>query len=157
MGFKSELMTMTKGQGMMHHSFSGHGPKGPDPSPRPNGVMIAKERGRSTGYALCNLQERGSLLIGPTVEVYEGMIIGLSSRGNDMVVNPAKAKALTNMRSKASDEAIMLTPPLLMTLEQALEFVDETELIEVTPKAIRLRKKILNSSLRKRSEKDEEA
>jgi GTP-binding protein len=141
----------------MHHSFLGYGPKGSDPVQRPQGVLVCKTRGRSTGYALFNLQERGTLLIGPGVEVYEGMIMGLSSRGKDLVVNPAKAKALTNMRSKASDEAIVLTPPLEMTLEQALEFIDDSELVEITPKSLRLRKKILNASLRKRTyRKDEE-
>lgn len=153
-GFKSELLTLTRGLGMMHYGFLGYGPRGPDPAGRPNGVMICKERGRSTGYALFNLQERGALLIRPGVEVYEGMIAGLTARGNDLVVNPAKAKAMTNMRSKASDEAILLTPPLEMSLEQTLEFIDETELVEVTPGSLRLRKKILKASLRKRAERD---
>jgi GTP-binding protein len=152
MGFKSELMTTTKGQGMMHHSFHGYGPKGQDPAQRPNGVLVAKEKGTTTGYALSNLQERSEFFLAPGVDVYEGMIVGSNSRAADMVVNPCKAKALTNMRSKASDEAIQLEPPKLFTLEQALEFIDDTELVEVTPKNIRLRKKILNASLRKRSE-----
>ncbi len=156
MGFKTELMAMTKGQGLMHHSFHGYGPKGPDPAKRPQGVMIAKEEGLTTGYALDNLQNRGKLFLGPGVAVYEGMIIGSNSRIGDMVVNPCKAKALTNMRSKASDEAIQLEPPIEMTLEQALEFLADDELLEVTPKSLRLRKKILKASSRKREKGDEE-
>jgi len=154
MGFKSELMTLTKGTGMMHHSFAGYGPKGSDPAERPNGVLICKEPGTTTGFALSNLQERSDFFVGPGVEVYEGMIVGTNSRKADMVINPCKAKALTNMRSKASDEAIQLEPPKILSLEQALEFIDSDELLEVTPAKIRLRKKILNASMRARSEKD---
>ncbi len=156
MGFKTELMALTKGQGLMHHSFHGYGPKGPDLAKRPQGVMIAKEAGETTGYALDNLQNRGRLFLGPGIPVYEGMIIGSNSRVGDMVVNPCKAKALTNMRSKASDEAIQLEPPIEMTLEQALEFLADDELLEVTPKSLRLRKKILKASSRKREKGDEE-
>ncbi|MDE2490128.1 MAG: translational GTPase TypA, partial [Elusimicrobia bacterium] len=152
MGFKSELMALTKGQGMMHHSFHGYGPKGDDPAPRPNGVLICKEAGTTTGYALANLQERSAFFLGPGVEVYEGMIVGTNSRQSDMIVNPCKAKALTNMRSKASDEAIQLEPPRILSLEQALEFIADDELVEATPQSLRLRKKVLNASLRKRAE-----
>ncbi len=152
MGFKGELMTLTKGQGMMHHSFAGYGPKGSEPPPRPNGVLVAKEQGKVTGYALSGLQERSDFFLGPGVDVYEGMIVGTNSRQNDMIVNPCKAKALTNMRSKATDDAIQLEPPKILSLEQALEFIDDDELVEVTPQCIRLRKKVLNASLRKRSE-----
>jgi GTP-binding protein len=152
MGFKGELMTLTKGQGMMHHSFAGYGPKGSEPPPRPNGVLVAKEQGKVTGYALSGLQERSDFFLGPGVDVYEGMIVGTNSRQNDMIVNPCKAKALTNMRSKATDDAIQLEPPKILSLEQALEFIDDDELVEVTPQSIRLRKKVLNASLRKRSE-----
>ncbi|MBI3553593.1 MAG: translational GTPase TypA [Elusimicrobia bacterium] len=154
MGFKSELMAISKGTGMMHHSFHGYGPKGGDPAKRPTGVLIAKEPGSTTGYALNALQERSEFFLAPGIEVYEGMIVGSNSRQVDMVVNPCKAKALTNMRSKATDDAIQLEPPKIFTLEQAIEYIDNTELIEVTPKSIRLRKKVLNASLRKRSEKD---
>jgi GTP-binding protein len=153
MGFKSELMAMTKGLGLMHHSFHGYGPKGADPAPRSRGVLIAKEKGTTTGYALSNLQERCEFFLGPGIEVYEGMIVGSNSRDNDLVINPCKAKALTNMRSKATDEAVDLSPPIDLTLEQAIEFIDETELVEVTPKSIRLRKKILAESVRRRDEK----
>ena len=152
MGFKTELMAMTKGTGMMHHSFNGYGPKGGDPPPRPNGVLIAKEQGSTTGYAMSSLQDRSQFFLGPGVEVYEGMIVGTNSRQNDMIVNPCKAKALTNMRSKATDDAVQLEPPKILSLEQALEFIDEDELLEVTPTSIRLRKKVLNPSLRKRAE-----
>ena len=152
MGFKTELMAMTKGTGMMHHSFNGYGPKGGDPPARPNGVLVAKEHGTTTGYALSALQERSEFFLAPGVEVYEGMIVGTNSRLADMIVNPCKAKALTNMRSKATDDAVQLEPPKILSLEQALEFIDEDELLEVTPKSIRLRKKVLNGSMRKRSE-----
>ncbi len=154
MGFKSELMTMTKGTGMMHHSFHGYEPKGADPAKRPQGVLIAKEKGSTTGYALSHLAERTVFFLGPGVEVYEGMIVGTNSRENDLVVNPCKAKAMSNMRSKATDDAVDLPPATILTLEQSIEFIDDTELVEVTPKSIRLRKKILDPSKRKRSEKD---
>ena len=143
---------MTKGNGMMHHSFNGYGPKGGDPPPRPNGVLIAMGTGTTTGYALSGLQERSAFFLAPGVDVYEGMIVGTNSRSADMIVNPCKAKALTNMRSKATDDAVSLEPPKILSLEQALEFIDEDELLEVTPLSIRLRKKVLNPSMRKRSE-----
>jgi GTP-binding protein len=145
-------MTLTKGQGMMHHSFNGYGPKGGDPPPRPNGVLVAMSPGTVTGYALSALQERSEFFVPPGIEVYEGMIVGTNSRQNDMVVNPCKTKQLTNMRSKATDDAIQLEPPKLLSLEQSLEFIDDDELVEVTPQSIRLRKKVLNASFRKRAE-----
>jgi GTP-binding protein len=156
MGFKSELLTLTKGLGLMHHAFHGYGPKSADPAARARGVYVAKELGTTTGYALCNLQDQATMFLGPGIEVYEGMIVGLNKAESDMVVNPCKAKALSNMRTKATDEAIVLTPPVIMTLEQSLEFIDETELVEVTPKSIRLRKKILNASFRRRDQKRRE-
>jgi GTP-binding protein len=152
MGFKTELMAMTKGTGMMHHSFSGYGPKGNEPPPRVNGVLVAMAQGTVTGYALSGLQERSEFFLGPGVEVYEGMIVGTNSRQSDMVVNPCKAKALTNMRSKATDDAVQLEPPKILSLEQSLEFLDDDELLEVTPLSLRLRKKVLNASFRKRAE-----
>jgi len=157
MGLKSELLTSTKGLGLMHHSFDGYAPKGPDPDPRPNGVLIAKESGMITAYALDHLQDRGVFFAGPGIEVYEGMIIGTNSRGNDLVVNPCKAKALSNMRTKATDEKSQLEPPKILTLEQALEFIDSTELLEVTPLNLRLRKKSLNASERRKGGGKEEA
>ncbi|MBI4346446.1 MAG: translational GTPase TypA [Elusimicrobia bacterium] len=156
MGFKSELLTNTKGTGLMHHSFYGYEPRAAEPPRRPNGVLIAKELGLSTGYALDALQERAVFFIGPGVQVYEGMIVGQNSRPNDLVVNPCKAKQLTNMRTKATDDAIQLSPPRLFSLEQAIEYVERDELVEVTPKSIRLRKKILEKSRRKRADRDEE-
>ncbi|MEK7234768.1 MAG: translational GTPase TypA [Elusimicrobiota bacterium] len=152
MGFKTELMAMTKGTGMMHHSFNGYGKKGNEPPPRVNGVLISMAPGTTTGYALSGLQERSDFFLGPGVEVYEGMIVGTNSRSSDMMVNPTKAKAMSNMRSKATDDAVQLEPPKILSLEQALEFIDDDELLEVTPLSIRLRKKVLNGSMRKRSE-----
>ena len=152
MGFKTELMAMTKGTGMMHHSFNGYGKKGNEPPPRINGVLVSMSNGTTTGYALSGLQERSEFFLGPGVEVYEGMVVGTNSRSSDMMVNPCKPKALTNMRSKATDDAVQLEPPKILSLEQALEFIDDDELLEVTPVSIRLRKKVLNGSMRKRSE-----
>jgi GTP-binding protein len=152
-GFKSMLMTETRGTGIMHHSFHGYAPKSGDRGSRKNGVLVAMEEGTTTAYALANLEERATLFIGPAVEVYEGMIVALNSRDVDMVVNPCKGKALTNIRSKSSDEAVNLTPPRTMSLEDAIEFIAEDELVEVTPKSIRLRKKFLAHHERKRAEK----
>jgi len=142
-GFKNELLTRTKGTGIMHHSFHGYIPKGANLAKRPNGVMVALEGGNTTEYALDNLQERGILFIGAPVAVYQGMIIGEHSRDNDIVVNPCKGKKLSNMRATGSDDLILLAPPRIMSLEQAIEFIEDDELVEVTPKAIRLRKKSL--------------
>jgi GTP-binding protein len=150
-GFKSEFLTQTRGTGMMHHNFYGYVPRGEEVPIRKCGVLIAKEKGETTGYALENLQERGVLFVGPGVPVYEGMIVGENSRENDLVVNPCKKKALTNMRASGSDDAIILTPPKVLTLEQAIEFIAEDELVEVTPKSTRLRKKILPGSRRKKA------
>jgi GTP-binding protein len=124
---------------------------------RQNGVLVAMEKGTTTGYALYNLQDRATMFTGPGVAVYEGMVVGENSRDNDLVVNPCKQKQMSNMRSKASDEAITLTPPRIMTLEQSIEYISEDELVEVTPKSIRLRKKFLNKSQRKKSKKEDES
>ncbi|MFH1724792.1 MAG: translational GTPase TypA [Elusimicrobiota bacterium] len=153
LGFRNQLMTMTRGTGIMHHSFRGWAPKGPDLGGRKSGAMIAKELGRTTAYALYNLQERGVLFLGAGVDVYEGQICGEHSRENDAVVNPCKTKHLSNIRSKASDEALTITSPRAMTLEEAIEFIAEDELVEVTPKALRLRKRVLPKGMRRRSEK----
>jgi GTP-binding protein len=118
---------------------------------RVNGVLIANGLGKALAYALFNLQDRGRLFIDPGEAVYEGMVIGIHSRNNDLVVNPLKAKQLTNIRAAGSDENILLTPPIRMSLEQALEFIDDDELVEVTPKSIRLRKKLLLEHERKRA------
>ncbi len=151
-GFQTEFLTTTSGTGLLYHVFDHYGPmKKGSIGARTNGVLVANGAGRSLGYALFNLQERGRLFIGPGEEVYEGMIIGIHSRDNDLVVNPLKAKQLTNIRAAGSDENILLTPPLRLTLEQALEFIDDDELVEVTPRNIRLRKKLLLEHERKKA------
>ncbi len=150
-GFRSDFLTMTSGTGIMTSSFSHYGPlKTGDVAKRQNGVLISMVNGTVLAYALFNLQERGRMFVSPQTEVYEGMIVGQNSRGDDMVVNPTKAKQLTNIRASGSDEAIILTPPILFTLEQALEFIEDDELVEVTPKSIRLRKRYLTENERKR-------
>ena len=135
----------------MTHTFDHYGPSAGDVAKRINGVLISNGQGKSVGFALFNLQERGRLFIDPGVPIYEGMIIGEHSRGNDLVVNPMKAKQLTNVRASGTDENIMLTPPVRFSLEQALEYVEDDELVEVTPKSIRLRKKLLTENERKRA------
>jgi GTP-binding protein len=151
-GFRTEYLTATSGTGLLYHTFDRYGPMKPgEIGQRTNGVLISMGPGKSLGYALFNLQERGRMFINPGEEVYEGMIIGIHSRDNDLVVNPMKAKQLTNIRAAGSDENILLTPPIRFDLEQALEFIDDDELVEVTPKAIRLRKKLLKEHERKRA------
>jgi len=151
-GFRTEFLTATQGTGLLHHVFDHYGPaRSGVIGQRSNGVMIANGNGKSLGYALFNLQERGRLFIGPGEAIYEGRIIGLHSRSNDLVVNPLKGKQLTNVRASGTDEAIDLTPPVHMTLEQALEFINDDELVEVTPQSIRLRKKHLQELDRKRA------
>ena len=153
-GFRTEFLTATSGTGLMYHIFEHYAPVKPGSiGQRQNGVLVSNCQGKSLGYALFNLQERGRLFIGPGEEVYEGMIVGIHARGNDLVVNPLKAKQLTNIRAAGSDENILLTPPIRMTLEQAIEFIDDDELVEVTPKAIRLRKQFLKEFERKRAKK----
>jgi GTP-binding protein len=151
-GFRTEFLTATQGTGLLYNVFDHYGPmKKGSYGQRINGVLIANGAGKALGYALFNLQERGRLFIGPGEEVYEGMIVGIHSRDNDLVVNPLKAKQLTNIRAAGSDENIILTPPIRFSLEQALEFIDDDELVEVTPNFIRLRKKQLLEHERKRS------
>ena len=152
-GFRSEFLTDTRGNGVMHHIFHDYEFYRGDFIRRKTGVLIAQESSVSVAYALDNLQQRGVLFIGAGVPVYEGMIIGENPRPQDMIVNPCKKKHLTNIRAASADEAIRLTPPVLMSLEQALEFINDDELVEVTPKTIRLRKRILDANDRKRSEK----
>ncbi|OPH39966.1 translational GTPase TypA [Moraxella equi] len=150
-GFRSEFLTMTSGTGIMTSSFSHYGEmKEGAVAKRQNGVLISMVTGTCLGYALFGLQERGRLFAKPQLEVYEGMIVGINSRGDDMVVNPTKAKQLTNIRASGSDDAIILTPALEYSLEQALEFIEDDELVEVTPKSIRIRKKYLTENDRKR-------
>ena len=151
-GFQTEFMTATSGTGLLYHVFDHYGAlKKGQIGQRINGVLISMVAGKALGYALFNLQERGRLFIDHGTEVYEGMIIGIHSRDNDLVVNPTKAKQLTNIRAAGSDENILLTPPIRMSLEQALEFIDDDELVEVTPKSIRLRKKLLLEHERKKA------
>ncbi|GGG49778.1 GTP-binding protein [Pseudohongiella nitratireducens] len=151
-GFRSQFLSLTSGSGIMNHVFDHYGPaKQGDLAKRKNGVLVSMVNGKALGYALFTLQERGRLFIGPNIEVYEGMIVGLHSRDNDLVVNPTKAKQLTNVRASGTDENISLTPPVNHTLEQAMEFIDDDELVEITPESIRLRKKHLTESDRKRA------
>jgi GTP-binding protein len=150
-GFRSQFLSMTSGSGLMTHVFEHYGEfKEVDLAARNNGVLISMVKGKSLAFALFNLQERGRLYIKPNTEVYEGMIVGLHSRDNDLAVNPTKAKQLTNVRSTGNDENILLTPPVLHSLEQAMEFIADDELVEVTPNHIRLRKKYLTENERKR-------
>jgi GTP-binding protein len=151
-GFRTEFLTGTSGTGLIYHTFSHYGPCSEgNIAQRGNGALVANSAGRSIAYALFNLQERGRLLVGPGEDIYEGMIIGVHSRSNDLVVNPMKAKQLTNIRAAGSDENVILTPPMRLTLEQALELIDDDELVEVTPAKIRLRKKLLKEHQRKRA------
>ncbi len=140
-GFRSEFLTLTKGMGVMNYVFAGYGPYAGEITNRTSGVLVAKENCTTVAYALFNLQERGSLFLGPGVKVYKGQIIGEHCRAGDMVVNPAKGKKLTNMRASGSDENVILTPPTLLSLEDCIAFINDDELVEVTPKAIRLRKR----------------
>ncbi|MBY5994117.1 translational GTPase TypA [Ferrimonas balearica] len=150
-GFQTEFMTLTSGTGLIYHTFYEYGPhKGGEIGQRINGVLIANATGKALTNALFNLQERGRLMVGHGTEVYEGMIIGIHSRDNDLTVNALKGKQLTNVRASGTDDAQVLTPPIKMTLEQALEFIDDDELVEVTPENIRVRKKLLTESDRKR-------
>jgi GTP-binding protein len=154
-GFQTEFRTMTRGTGLLHHVFDHYGPVVPRQlGQRPNGVLISNGQGVALAYSLFSLQERGRLCIGANEEVYEGMIIGMNNRLDDLVVNPLKGKKLTNMRASGKDEAVVLSPPIRFTLEQAMEFIDDDELIEVTPTSIRLRKRNLKETDRKRSERE---
>jgi len=151
-GFRSEFMTITRGLGLMYHTFERYADRAQSKiGERVNGVLVSITEGKSLAYALFNLQERGRLLIGPAERVYEGMVIGIHSRSGDLVVNPLKAKQLTNIRAAGSDENILLTPPIELTLEAAIEFINDDELVEVTPTAIRVRKKLLREHERKRA------
>ena len=150
-GFRTEYLTATAGTGLIYHVFDGYDGKVPSSiGQRHNGVLVSKETGKALAYSLYNLQERGRMFLGHGEEIYEGMLVGIHSRGNDLVVNPTKAKQLTNIRTVLADESLTLTPPIRFSLEEALEFIDDDELVEVTPASIRLRKKTLSESDRKR-------
>lgn len=150
-GFQSEFMTLTRGTGIMSHVFDEYAPMRPEIASRKNGVLISAEYGEAVAYALWKLQERGRMFISPGEPVYEGMIIGIHSRENDLVVNPIKGKQLTNIRASGHDEAVVLTPPIQLTLESAVEFIADDELVEITPKSIRIRKRLLLEHERKRA------
>ena len=153
-GFRSMFLTMTSGSGIMTHVFDHYGPvKNADIAGRANGVLVSMVKGKTLGYSIFNLQDRGRMFIPPNIDVYEGQIIGLHSRNNDLAVNPTKGKQLTNVRASGTDEALPLTPPVRHTLEQALEFIEEDELVEVTPQSIRLRKKLLQEHERRRADR----
>lgn len=153
-GFRGSFLTMTSGSGIMTSIFDHYGPvKAGNMAKRQNGVLVSMVRGKTLAYALFTLQERGRLFLGHAEEVYEGQIVGLHSRDNDLAVNPTKAKQLTNIRAAGTDEALILTPHVRHTLEQALEFIEDDELVEVTPKSIRIRKKLLTENERKRAAK----
>ena len=150
-GYRSEFMTDTKGEGTMNHVFDSYEPYKGDIASRTRGTIVAFEPGKSITYGLYNAQDKGDLFIGPGVEVYEGMIVGLNSRNEDLAINVCKEKHLTNTRASGSDDALRLVPPIEFSLEKAIEFIAEDELVEVTPKNIRLRKKILNNKERERA------
>ncbi len=153
-GFRGQFLTLTSGSGIMTSIFDHYGPvKAGEVVSRQNGVLVSMVKGKTLAYALYALQDRGRLFLGHGEEVYEGQIVGIHSRGNDLVVNPTKAKQLTNIRAAGTDEALTLSPPIRHTLEQALEFIEDDELVEVTPKSIRLRKKLLTENERKRAKK----
>jgi len=154
-GFRSEFMTITSGTGIMNSVFSHYGRiVSEDSSTRTNGVLVSMTSGKSVAFSLNNLQARGRLFVGPNVEIYEGMIVGLHSRGNDLPVNPIKEKQLTNVRASGTDENVMLTPPVKHSLEAAIEFINDEELVEVTPNYLRLRKKLLTENERKRASRE---
>ena len=150
-GFQSDFMTMTRGTGIMSHVFDDYGPMKPDMAERRNGVLISAESGEAVAYALWKLQERGRMFVSPGDPLYEGIIIGIHTRDNDLVVNPIKGKQLTNIRASGTDEAVRLVPPIQVTLESAVEFIADDELVEVTPKSIRIRKRFLSENERKRA------
>jgi len=151
-GFRSLFLTLTSGSGILTHVFDHYGAvKNAEVIHRSNGVLVSLVKGKSLAYSLFNLQDRGRLFIDPNVEVYEGQVIGQHSRGNDLTVNPTKAKQLTNVRAAGTDENLVMTPPIKHSLEQALEYIEDDELVEVTPASIRLRKKLLQEHERRRA------
>jgi len=154
-GFQGEFMTLTRGTGLMSHIFDAFAPLKGDIPDRRNGVLVSNEHGEAVAYALFNLQERGRLFVTPGEKLYEGMIIGIHSRDNDLVVNPIKTKKLTNIRAAGKDDAILLTPPIELTLEYAVEFIADDELVEVTPTSIRIRKRFLKEQDRKRASRSD--
>jgi len=154
-GFQGEFLTLTRGTGIMAHVFDDYAPMKADIPGRRNGVLISQENGNAVAYALWNLEDRGRMFVVPGDKLYEGMVIGIHSRDNDLIVNPIKGKKLTNVRASGKDEAINLTPPIKLSLERAIEFIDDDELVEITPKSIRIRKRFLSEHDRKRASRSE--
>jgi GTP-binding protein len=151
-GFRGLFLTLTSGSGIMTSIFDHYGPaKEGEVAKRQNGVLVSMVKGKTAAYALFNIQSRGRLFLGHAVDIYEGQIVGIHSRNNDLAINPIKGKQLTNVRASGTDEALTLVPPITHTLEQALEFIEDDELVEVTPVSIRLRKKLLTENARKRA------
>ena len=153
-GFQSEFLTMTRGTGLMSHIFDDYGPVKGDIAERRNGVLVSQDDGSAVAYALWKLQDRGRMFVKPGEALYEGMIIGIHTRDNDLVVNPVREKKLTNVRASGKDEHIDLTPPIELTLEKAVEFIADDELVEITPQSIRLRKRHLKEHERKRASRE---
>jgi len=152
-GFRGEFMTQTKGTGILHHNFHGYDPYKGDMTHRMKGAMVTMESGEAVAYGMWKLQERSVFFIDPGTKVYSGMVVGENSREKDMTVNVCKTKQLTNMRASGSDDAVRLEPPRKLTLEQAIEWITDDELVEVTPESIRIRKKYLDADMRKRMSK----
>ena len=152
-GFETDLVNMTKGMGVMSHLFHEYGPDCGEIAARKNGSLVSMDNGEATAYALNMVQERGRLMVEPGDMIYTGMIVGENARENDIPVNPVKEKRLTNMRSQGDGKGIQLAPPMKLSLERALEYIDVDEYVEATPKNLRLRKKVLDETIRKRSEK----
>ncbi len=154
-GFQNEFLTLTRGTGLMSHTFHEYAPvREGSIGERRNGVLISQDNGDAVAYALWKLQDRGRMFVSPGEPLYEGMIIGIHSRDNDLVVNPIKGKQLTNVRASGTDEAVRLVPPIQLTLEYAVEFIDDDELVEITPKSIRLRKRHLQEHERRRAARE---
>jgi GTP-binding protein len=153
-GFQSDFMNMTRGTGIKSHVFDEYAPIRGDLPSRRNGVLISGEQGEAVAYALWKLQERGRMFVTPGDRLYNGMVIGIHSRDNDLVVNPIKGKQLTNVRASGTDEAVMLVPAIQLSLESAIEFIDDDELVEITPKTIRIRKRFLLEHERKRASRE---
>jgi GTP-binding protein len=151
MGLRTRVLNATRGEGTLFHRFAAYGPYRGDLGGRQNGSLIALSTEKSVAYALDALQQRGKMFVGPGVMCYEGMIVGEHAKDNDLVVNVAKAKQLTNMRAASADKGIQLAPPITFTLEEALEYIEDDELVEVTPRSIRLRKRLLSANDRKKA------
>jgi GTP-binding protein len=149
-GFQGDFMTMTRGTGLIGHVFDDYAPAKADMPGRHNGVLVSQENGEAVAYALWKLEDRGRMFVAPGDKLYEGMVIGIHTRDNDLVVNPVKGKQLTNVRASGTDEAVRLTTAIKMTLESAVEFIDDDELVEITPTSIRIRKRYLNETDRRR-------